>query len=277
MNRAQFSSTNSNAMFSGCVLSWLGRCAACLKVSALDYASGVNDSRSLSPRSPSRRRSSCRSSKGWSGMTCRGGRPAFSAAPSFAPTLTPSRLEPDVVVREFLELYPDPVEVVAAGPAIAFGGRRGRGDVGPPTRLRCLVGSAVGSLSRLPAGEVRRSPVCRRRSCGRRSAVSVRARRRRSSEPDLVGGGASLCVELGRLDETREAAPLLQEAARILDAVGLIVWVWHPQAVRTEARRWRMGIPTRCSRSCRGSGAMPTTPRRRRFDRRRRAWSTAAI
>ena len=41
---------------------------------------------------------------------------------------------------------------------------------------------------------------------------------------------AHLCAELGRLDETHEAAPLLQEAARILDAVGLIVWVWHPQA-----------------------------------------------
>ena len=32
-------------------------------------------------------------------------------------------LEPDVVVREFLELYPDPVEAVATEPAHRLGGR----------------------------------------------------------------------------------------------------------------------------------------------------------
>jgi hypothetical protein len=48
-----------------------------------------------------------------------------------------------------------------------------------------------------------------------------------SREPDLLAA-AQLCTELGRVDETREAAPLLQEAARLLDAVGLIVWVWDP-------------------------------------------------
>jgi transcriptional regulator with XRE-family HTH domain len=57
-------------------------------------------------------------------------------------------LEPDVVVREFLELYPDPAEIVATVPA-------GSSNVheaytgGPPTRLRNIVGSAIGSLSRL--------------------------------------------------------------------------------------------------------------------------------
>jgi hypothetical protein len=45
---------------------------------------------------------------------------------------------------------------------------------------------------------------------------------------------AQLCTELGRVDETGEMAPMLEEAARILDAVGLILWVWHPQA--TELR-----------------------------------------
>ena len=50
-----------------------------------------------------------------------------------------------------------------------------------------------------------------------------------AAEPDLLAA-AHLCRELGRLDETREAAPLLQEVAGILEAVGLIVWVWHPQA-----------------------------------------------
>src|SRR5262245_57408186 len=54
-------------------------------------------------------------------------------------------LEPDVVVREFLELYPDPAEVVEPMPAIAA---TLDGHGGAPTRLRYLVASAVGSLAR---------------------------------------------------------------------------------------------------------------------------------
>jgi transcriptional regulator with XRE-family HTH domain len=139
-------------------------------------------------------------------------------------------LEPDVVVREFLELHPDPIEVVATVPAIAPGVDGASVSAGPPIRLQYLVGSAIGSLSRLRLGVVQR----------RRSAVEDLAaadctpvKALGSSEPDLLAA-AHLCTELGRVDETREAAPLLQEAARILDAVGLIVWVWHPQA--TELR-----------------------------------------
>jgi len=139
-------------------------------------------------------------------------------------------LEPDVVVREFLELHPDPIEVVATVPAIVPGVDGASVSAGPPIRLQHLVGSAIGSLSRLPLGVVQR----------RRSAVEDLAaadctpvKALGSSEPDLLGA-AHLCTELGRVDETHETAPLLQEAARILDAVGLIVWVWHPQA--TELR-----------------------------------------
>ena len=45
-------------------------------------------------------------------------------------------LDPDPVVREFLELYPDPEESVAEAPA-------------PPSGLRGVVGFALGSLARL--------------------------------------------------------------------------------------------------------------------------------
>jgi hypothetical protein len=48
-------------------------------------------------------------------------------------------------------------------------------------------------------------------------------------EPDLLAA-AQLCTALGRVDTIREASPLLEDAAGMLDAVGLIVWVWHPQA-----------------------------------------------
>ena len=47
--------------------------------------------------------------------------------------------------------------------------------------------------------------------------------------PDLLAA-ARLCTELSQVYDTRDVAPLLQELARVIDAVGLIVWVWDPQA-----------------------------------------------
>jgi transcriptional regulator with XRE-family HTH domain len=140
-------------------------------------------------------------------------------------------LEPDEVVREFLELHPDPIEVVATVPAlsaIAPGVDDGAVSAGPPTRLRYSVDSAIQYVSRLWT-------VQRRRSAGEglpaadRPAVKVPI----PSETDLLAA-AHLCTELGRIDETRKAAPLLPEVARILDAVGVIVWTWDEQA--TELR-----------------------------------------
>src|SRR4051794_19733154 len=45
-------------------------------------------------------------------------------------------LDPDVVVREFVEAHPEPTQIIETSPA-------------PPPRFRGLVGSAMGSLSRL--------------------------------------------------------------------------------------------------------------------------------
>lgn len=139
-------------------------------------------------------------------------------------------LEPDVVVREFLELHPDPIEVVATVSAVPphVGGEYV--SARPPTRLRYLVGSAIGSLSRL-----RLRAVQRRRSVLEGVPAADRSPVRAPSQPEAdLSAAAHLCTELGRVYETREAAPLLQGAARILDAVGLIVWVWDLQ--RTELR-----------------------------------------
>jgi transcriptional regulator with XRE-family HTH domain len=48
-------------------------------------------------------------------------------------------------------------------------------------------------------------------------------------EPDLTAV-ANLCTELARLGTLSEVPPLLKEAARMLDAVGLIIWCWEPGA-----------------------------------------------
>ena len=39
---------------------------------------------------------------------------------------------------------------------------------------------------------------------------------------------ARLCTALGRVETAVDVQPLLRDAAAILDAKGLIVWVWHP-------------------------------------------------
>jgi hypothetical protein len=47
-------------------------------------------------------------------------------------------------------------------------------------------------------------------------------------EPDL-SAVAELCTKLSRVDETHEMAALLEEMASVIDAVGLMVWLWDPQ------------------------------------------------
>jgi transcriptional regulator with XRE-family HTH domain len=225
-------------------------------------------------------------------------------------------LDPDVVVREFLDVYPEPAEVVTteALAAVVDGARR---PGGPPTRLRNIVDSAIGSLSRLrrspgveepavandaplkapravdsellpaPVQSPEPGPVLGRTdvpgnapseahtpeppgmrfdvagvgnagNAGSADAVDhvgadpvVAAATdpspppRRSDRttavvtddialnaapppgPDLLAV-AHLCTELGRVQTTQELQPLLGEAASMLEAIGLIVWVWDP-------------------------------------------------
>src|SRR5580765_3467311 len=61
-------------------------------------------------------------------------------------------LNPDVVVREFLEIHPDPIEEVVTVSMMALGADDAQARGGPPTRLRYLVGSAIGSLARRRQG-----------------------------------------------------------------------------------------------------------------------------
>lgn len=66
-------------------------------------------------------------------------------------------LDPDVIVREFLEIHPEPDELEAAASLVSADSARTNG--GPPTRLRQMVGSAFGSLARL-----RRNPAPQERA-----------------------------------------------------------------------------------------------------------------
>jgi hypothetical protein len=200
-------------------------------------------------------------------------------------------LDPDSVVREFLELHPDPVEVVATAVAVPPSAGEESVGQGPPTRLRCLLDRAIGSLPRrrlqqtllihestlesataidrdsvkaasplepdlgaavrLSTGTAAESgPATGREPAeatspseadlataarltlgtaaeGAAAAACESAKEASPLEPDLAAA-AHLCTELGRVLETRDVAPLLEGAAKVLNAVGLIVWVWDP-------------------------------------------------
>ena len=180
-------------------------------------------------------------------------------------------LDPDTVVREFLELYPDPDEASAPVPATIPGVDGADMSLGPPTRLRCLVTSAMGSLSQRWFAGKRQSPlenietiVCTPNVetmvslsidespvAPPEAALSMAPdpideplsplpapsatppQPLSSTGPDLLKA-AHLCTDLGRIYERQEAAPLLERVADILDAVGLIVWAWDAQG--TELR-----------------------------------------
>ena len=166
-------------------------------------------------------------------------------------------LDPDVIVNEFLELYPDPIEVATAFPAESSPDRAGAAG-GPPTRLRYLVGSAIESLSRLRRGHPAEDQVGAERPIVSAPAasdvetvfpaaadpapapvpvapvdevpvVSSPPSNTPRFEPDFLAV-ARLCTELGRVDSAKEIQPLLEEAGRILDAKGMIVWVWDELA-----------------------------------------------
>jgi len=136
-------------------------------------------------------------------------------------------LDPDVIVREFLERYPDPVEDFVAPDAPGPVEDQTAVGAGPPTRFRYFVDSTLSKLgfggppkrsSDAPASPSAHSPVSP-------SAPAPFV----PTDPDLQAT-ANLCSQLGRLERVSDAAPLLPEVVRILDAVGLVVWLWHADA-----------------------------------------------
>jgi hypothetical protein len=198
-------------------------------------------------------------------------------------------LDPDVIVREFMEVHQEPAEVVTTEAiASAIGAAR---TGGPPTRLRNIVGSALESLSRLrraPAVEEvasRETPALAAAGVEHGYVFSVPPVHElvpiemaddagleaglvmdvappalpQFDEPpmqdDLEPPAASapvvaptparsvprdshlfaiarLCTELGCVESPEEVKPLLEDAAQVLDASGLIVWIWDARVER---------------------------------------------
>lgn len=141
-------------------------------------------------------------------------------------------LDPGPVVVEFLARYPDPTDIDAA-PEPTGPTDESKEVARPPTRLRFLVGSAISSLSRGRDAVVNKPKAPEDAATDAADVQIPPAIVPTLFEPDLVAA-AQLCTELSRAEKTSEMASLLPEAARILDATGLIVWIADAQA--TELR-----------------------------------------
>jgi len=134
-------------------------------------------------------------------------------------------LDADAFLREFLVRFPEPVEEpTSASP--------------PPNRLRAFAGKAIGSFGRRPAP----APAS---AMPEPAPDPVPA-----AMPDLLAA-AQLCTELGRVATRDQVPALLREAARILGASGLVVWVWD--AVASELKPALVhGYPDRVIAQLRG-------------------------
>jgi transcriptional regulator with XRE-family HTH domain len=214
-------------------------------------------------------------------------------------------LDPDAVVREFLELFPDSVEMLPAG-AMVWPDRDGESG-GPfsPIRFRRFVTSTMAAvptfLQRAKSSELAHSapavgtdpieeePVRSDLTSGTRADCSVESFSSKSDpsagahddchgdgEPSLLEPGVSaavgnepivereagqtqllgtagalggfllddepirpdpdlsaaarLCTRLAQSEDRGEVASLLETAATVLDAAGLIVWSWSARA-----------------------------------------------
>jgi transcriptional regulator with XRE-family HTH domain len=145
-------------------------------------------------------------------------------------------MDPDAVVREFLNVHPEPVDLPL--------------PEAPQPRLRGFFSSALQSLSRGRGAPAPSEPVVAEANGAVRATGTIgqSAPALAEVEPSLGEGAervsretpaaeaprmqidllaaARVCTELGRVEQPTQVLPLLREAARILDARGLIVWVW---------------------------------------------------
>ena len=149
-------------------------------------------------------------------------------------------LEPDHMLNEFQERYPDPeapeniTQVIAETRQINGHSKR------PPTRLRCLIDSAVNALPALHLQSgFRAGPVVERALTSpvtpapadvpvpeppSANQSSTDSERRERAGVDFAKV-AHLCTRLASAMDVCEVRPVLEDAASVLHALGLTLWV----------------------------------------------------
>jgi cytoskeletal protein RodZ len=151
-------------------------------------------------------------------------------------------LDPAATVREFIERHPGSIESSAALSEVQAltpekASRR------PPTRLGILIDSAIDAIQARRAEHNQRTERTQQSASAEPAPAiayseSVAPRLRPQSEPasepvvleskprdlDLLTV-AQLCTRLGCAQEASEVTAALEDAAIVLDAVGLILWI----------------------------------------------------
>jgi transcriptional regulator with XRE-family HTH domain len=118
-------------------------------------------------------------------------------------------LNPDVVVREFLEAHPEPIDVAALGATNGAAAESG---------LRSLVGRLRrGAAS--PAAAAAAVPLPMDKLAAPDSTEVV------SSDLDFEAV-AALCTAFARVQAIDDLRRVLQDAAALLGAAGMILWIW---------------------------------------------------
>jgi transcriptional regulator with XRE-family HTH domain len=175
-------------------------------------------------------------------------------------------VDPEVTVREFLAEHPDPIELDEQA-AASNGTDEVTSSAAPPTRFRYLVGSLLARVRgealetadadviapvEMQAGAPRliipRPNTVTPPQAAAQEPPSIPPQTEAllpepepEPQPELAELPASapgfdlqaiarLCTDLGQLDDIGQMVPLLEESALLLDAVGLIVWIWDGNA-----------------------------------------------
>ena len=134
------------------------------------------------------------------------------------------RLDPDEVVREFLERHPDPLESVDAVGAVALAAASGETPRGViPWRRR----------SGKPPIPTRAAAAPDHATSHAQHVLAVESRP--DVEPSLPAA-ARLCGALACVLRPGDARPLLEQASRVIGAAGLLIWRWEPR--RLALRPW---------------------------------------
>lgn len=185
-------------------------------------------------------------------------------------------LPPETVLAEFLERHPAPddgsVAELAAAAQADGGSHRGRSSAW----LRTQAEGVLGALAR-----ARDQLTTRRSAMPVAPAVPV-ASTGVPARPLEWAALARLCTRLAQVDALAGTKPLLREVTAVLDAVGVIVWVWdargstlqpaathgyadavvaqlprvQPEADHATARAFRLGKRCAVGATERASGAL---------------------
>jgi transcriptional regulator with XRE-family HTH domain len=117
------------------------------------------------------------------------------------------RVDPEPLMREFVELHPDPPDEFLSAEAAASAG------------ISSTIRSAVRSI-----------PGLRRRSEKSAVAATTPVERRAAAAAPSLAMLADVCARLQQADSHDDLTSILGASAQLLDASGLVLWLWDSTA-----------------------------------------------